>query len=74
MSERMPAYLRLDARLMRYARLPSALVTMFAELLNVTNRGNVQTWTYDPTYNSRQPVRAFFATRTIVVGAELMFR
>jgi hypothetical protein len=74
MSERMPAYLRLDARLMRYARLPSALVTMFAEVLNVTNRGNVQTWTYDPTYNSRQPVRAFFATRTIVVGAELMVR
>jgi hypothetical protein len=59
---------------MRYVRLPSVLVTAFAEVLNVTNRPNVTTFTYDPTYTSREPVRPFFAKRTIVIGAELMFR
>jgi hypothetical protein len=74
MSERLPSYTRLDARVMRYIRTPSALVTTFAEVLNVTNRGNVTAFTYDPTYTSRQAVHTFFAKRTIVVGAELMFR
>jgi hypothetical protein len=74
MSERLPDYLRLDARVMRYVRLNSVLVTTFAEVLNVTNRTNVQTWTYDATYSSREPVHSFFSSRTIVVGAEMMFR
>ena len=74
MSERLPSYARLDARVMRYIRTPAFLVTTFAEVLNVTNRANVTAFTYDPAYTSRQPVHTFFANRTIVIGAELMFR
>jgi hypothetical protein len=74
MSETLPSYARLDARLMRYIRTRSFLLTIFAEVLNVTNRGNVATFTYDPTYTSREPVHTFFARRTIVLGGEIMFR
>jgi hypothetical protein len=66
--------MRVDARVMRYLRLPNVLVTTFAEVLNVTNRANVAAYSYDPTYTSREPVRPFFAERTIVIGGELMFR
>jgi hypothetical protein len=40
----------------------------------VTNRSNVATFTYDPTYTSREPVHTFFARRTVVLGGEIMFR
>lgn len=74
MSERLPAYARLDARVMRYFRYSSVLVTSFVEVLNVTGRANVSTWTYDPTYTSRDAVYSFFSRRTLVAGAEFMFR
>jgi hypothetical protein len=74
MSERLPAYARLDARVMRYIRTSRFLLTTFAELLNATNRGNVATFTYDPTYTSREAVNTFFSKRTLVVGGEFMFR
>ncbi len=41
MSERLPVYARLDARVMRYIRTPNFLLTTFVEMLNATNRGNV---------------------------------
>jgi len=34
----------------------------------------VATFTYDPSYTSREAVHTFFARRTLVVGGELMFR
>jgi hypothetical protein len=74
MSERLPSYGRLDARVMRYLRTPSFLLTTFVEVLNVTNRANVSTFAYDQTYTSREPVHTFFAKRTFVLGGELMFR
>lgn len=74
MSERLPAYSRVDARAIRYLRLPGLLVTSFLEVLNVTARRNVSTFTYDPTYTSREAVHTFFSRRTLVMGAELMFR
>lgn len=74
MTERLPAYSRLDARLMRYWRLPGVLMTNFLEVLNATDRANVSTFTYDSTYTSRQAVHTFFSRRTLVMGAELMFR
>ena len=74
MSERLPAYSRVDARVMRYLRFPGVLVTSFLEVLNATGRPNVSTFTYDPTYSSRESVRTFFSRRTLVMGAELMFR
>lgn len=74
MSERLPAYARLDARVMRYVRAPSFLLTTFVEILNVTGRRNVSAFTYDPTYTSREPVHAFFSRRTFVMGSEFLFR
>jgi hypothetical protein len=74
MSERLPAYTRLDARVMRHIRMPGALLTTFVEVLNATNRANVATFTYDPTYTSREAVHTFFAKRTLVVGGEFMFQ
>jgi vitamin B12 transporter len=74
MSERVPHYARLDARLMRYITVPGALVTSYLEVINATNRANVATFTYDPSYTSREPVHTFFAKRTLVMGAEVMFR
>jgi hypothetical protein len=74
MSERLPAYARLDARVMRYIRTPRFLLTTFVEVLNATDRRNVSTFTYDPTYTSRDAVHTFFSKRTIVAGGEFMFR
>ena len=74
MSETLPAYARVDTRLMRYIRTRSFLLTTFAEILNVTDRANVAAFTYDPTYTMREPVHTFFAKRTIVIGGEVMFR
>jgi hypothetical protein len=74
LSERMPAYARMDARVMRFIRIPQFLLTTFIEAINLTDRANVSTMTYDATYSRRQPIETFFATRTFVVGGELQFR
>jgi hypothetical protein len=74
MGERLPAYARLDARVMRYVRLPGYMLSTFLEVLNVTDRRNVSTYTYDPTYTSREAVHTFFSSRTIIAGVEVLFR
>jgi hypothetical protein len=74
MSDRLPAYARMDARVMRHIRLPGTLLTTFLEVINVANRANVASYTYDPTYTSRETVHTFFAKRTVVMGGEFMFR
>jgi hypothetical protein len=74
MSERLPAYARLDARVMRHVRMPRALLTTFVEAINVTDRQNVAAFTHDASYTTREAVPFFFSRRTIVVGAEVMFR
>ncbi len=74
MSERMPAYVRMDARVMRFIRAPQFLLTTFVELLNLGDRANVSAVTYDAEYRRREPIHPFFATRTLVVGGEVQFR
>jgi vitamin B12 transporter len=74
MSDRLPAYARVDARVMRYIRLPGTLLTTYLEVINAGNRANVASFTYDPTYTSREALHTFFAKRTLVVGGEFMFR
>ncbi|HVF41140.1 MAG TPA: hypothetical protein VM939_14655, partial [Gemmatimonadaceae bacterium] len=71
---RLPAYQRLDARLMRFIRTPSFLVTTFVEVLNIADRENASTVTYDATYGNPSNVPTFFSSRTIVAGAEVHFR
>ena len=74
MSSRLPSYSRVDARVMRYVRARSFLLTTFAEILNVTGRHNVASFAYDAGYARREPINSFFSQRTIVVGGEVMLR
>lgn len=67
---RLPAYARFDARVMRKATLRNGLLVGYVEAINLLDRGNVASYTYDASYRTRQPVRGFFASRTLVVGAE----
>jgi hypothetical protein len=73
-SERLPAYVRADARLMRFVRAPGFLLTAYVEAINLGDRRNVASLSYDETYTSRRPVHTFFATRTLVAGGEIQFR
>jgi hypothetical protein len=43
-------------------------------VLNVTDRANVSSLSYDATYTTRRPLTSFFASRTFVAGAEFQFR
>ncbi len=74
MSERLPAYVRADARLMRFIRAPGFLLTSFVEVINVGNHHNSSAVTYDASYQTRTPVYSFFASRTVVVGGEFQFQ
>jgi hypothetical protein len=74
MSERLPSYARLDARVMRYVRARSFLLTTFAEILNVTGRRNVASFAYDAGYERREPMHSFFSKRTMVIGGEVMLK
>ena len=74
MSERMPVYARMDARVMRFIRAPQFLLTTFVEIINLADRANTSGMTYDATYRKREPIHTFFATRTIVMGGEFQFR
>lgn len=74
MSERKPSYVRMDARVMRFVRMPQYLLTTFVEMINLTDRANVSAITYDAGYSRREPIHAFFGSRTFVVGGELQLR
>jgi tetratricopeptide (TPR) repeat protein len=74
MSERLPDYRRLDARVMRYFQARTFLLATFAEVLNVTGRRNISSVAYDSSYSSREDVPAFFSRRTFVFGGEVTLR
>jgi tetratricopeptide (TPR) repeat protein len=74
LSHRLPAYGRLDVRVMRFVPLPVAMLTTFAEIINITDRRNVAAVSYDASYRTRIETPSFFATRTLVMGAELQLR
>ncbi len=73
-SVRLPAYARVDARVMRFIRMSNYLLTTFVEIINLTDRPNASGVTYDAAYTTRMPVLSFFAQRTIVAGGEFQFR
>lgn len=73
LSARLPDYRRIDARLTRSARLFCQPIIAYLEALNVFARANVVGYTYDAGYRNARPVRTFFSSRTLVVGAELAF-
>lgn len=69
--ERLPDYLRLDARITRLVPRRTGILVLYLEMLNLLDRENVMAYTYDAAYRERQPVASFFADRTLVVGFEL---
>ena len=70
LAERLPAYARVDVRLMQLVPVRTGLLTAYVEALNLLDRANVAGYTYDAAYRARQPVHGFFASRTFVLGAE----
>lgn len=72
--ERMPAYSRLDARVMRYIPMNGSVGVLYVEMLNLLDRNNVQAYTYGPGYTERRAVPAFFAHRAVILGLGLTFR
>jgi tetratricopeptide (TPR) repeat protein len=74
MSDRLPAYGRIDLRVMRFVPTARALITTFAEIINLTDHTNVSAVSYDASYRTRSETPSFFATRTLVLGAELQLR
>ena len=59
---------------MRYVRTRPFLLTTFAEVLNVTGRRNVASFTWDANYTRREPIHSFFSQRTLVIGGEVMLK
>jgi hypothetical protein len=70
-SDRLPAYLRTDARLTRFVRMRSSVLVMFIEGINLFDRDNVSRYSYDATRERRVPLHMFFAQRTLVAGVEV---
>ncbi len=48
-------------------------VVVYIEGLNLLDRGNVMSYTYDAAYRDPRPVRTFFADRTLLLGVEARF-
>lgn len=71
--ERLPRYVRLDARVTRVVPLGVGFAAFYLEALNVLDRGNVMAYTYDEGYEQRRPIESFFAQRTLVLGIEAQF-
>jgi len=71
---RLPTYARLDGRVTRILPVARGNLAMYAEVLNLLDRANVQSYTYDPDYAVRRPVTGFFGARTFIVGMELQPR
>lgn len=72
-AERLPSYTRLDSRLTRFVPLPSGLMVIYLEVLNVLGEPNVMGYTYRSAYRERIPVDSFFSERTAVLGASVRF-
>jgi hypothetical protein len=70
-SDRLPAYVRTDARLTRFVRMRSGVLVLFAEGINLFDRGNVVRYSYDATRERRVPLHMFFSRRTLVAGVEV---
>ncbi|GMV07283.1 MAG: hypothetical protein AMXMBFR53_35580 [Gemmatimonadota bacterium] len=70
---RLPAYVRSDVRLTRYARLPSGVAVAYLEVLNLLDRPNVSGYSWGQDYAVRSPIRSYFAVRSAVLGVEIQF-
>ncbi len=54
--DRLPTFAQLDLRLGYTHRLPAAEVEASLEVINVTDRDNVEAWVYRADYGARAPL------------------
>jgi vitamin B12 transporter len=73
-SERMPTFMRLDARLTHLGQVGGRPAIAFVEVLNALDRRNVMGYTYDAAYRERRPINSFFAHRVVMIGTEMQLR
>ena len=59
---------------MRFVQTSGFLLTSFVEVINLTGRANTSSVAWDATYTTRHSLHSFFASRTIVAGAEIQLR
>lgn len=77
-SGRLPAYHRLDVRIMKLFSLDaglglpaSSVCVAYVELMNALGTANVLDWVYNADYTERRPVESYFARRMAVAGFSL---
>jgi hypothetical protein len=70
MSERLPAFQRVDLGFTHLRRIGKNTAVMYLSLSNVFDRENVFTYRYTQDYSSRIPVRSLFK-RSVYVGASV---
>jgi vitamin B12 transporter len=70
MSERLPAFQRLDVSVTHLRRLGAANVVLYSSVSNVFDRDNIHAYRYSSDYSVRVPIRSLFK-RSFYVGASL---
>jgi hypothetical protein len=72
--DRLPTYLRLDTRLMRFWNVRGRTLVTYMEMLNTTDRANIAGYAFDDTTGERTAIRTFFGQRTVVFGGSVNLR
>ncbi|MBL0312406.1 MAG: TonB-dependent receptor [Holophagaceae bacterium] len=70
-SDRLPAYGRMDLRLSRLFPFHGLRCVAFAEVMNLLNRHNVSSYSYNPDYSQRRQEESYFSRRILVAGLSL---
>lgn len=71
---RLPDYRRLDGRITRFLTTSGGTGVVYLEMLNLLDRDNVHSYTYDAAYRERHGVSSFFSDRTLVLGMGITLR
>ncbi|WP_306599978.1 TonB-dependent receptor [Geothrix sp. 21YS21S-2] len=69
--ERLPAYARVDSRLTRLFPLGSGRAVAFLEVMNLLDRHNVASYSYNPDFTVRRAHESYFSRRILVAGFSL---
>jgi hypothetical protein len=72
--DRLPTYLRLDTRLMRFWNIRGRTLATYMEMLNTTDRPNIAGYAFDDTTGERTAISTFFGQRTAVFGGSINLR
>jgi hypothetical protein len=73
-TDRLPTYLRLDTRLMRFWNVRGRMLATYMEMLNTTDRMNIAGYAFDDTTGERTSIPTFFGQRTVVFGGSINLR